>query len=50
VLEATIELWSADGRIDATVWTSAYETMRRLGFIDGSVPLHDMTAEVATTP
>jgi len=48
VLEATVELWSQDGKIDAAVWTSGYETMRRLGFIDGSVPLDEITAVVAT--
>jgi NitT/TauT family transport system substrate-binding protein len=48
VLEATVELWSSDGQIDADVWASGYETMRRLGFIDGSVPLEEMTAEAAT--
>ena len=48
VLEATVELWSQDGRIDAAVWTSAYQTMRRLGFIDGSVTLDEMTAVLAT--
>jgi NitT/TauT family transport system substrate-binding protein len=50
VLEATVALWSPDGRIDATVWTSGYETMRRLGFIDGSVPVDEMTAVLAATP
>jgi NitT/TauT family transport system substrate-binding protein len=50
VLEATVALWSSDGQIDADVWTNGYEAMRRLGFIDGSVPLEEMTAVVATTP
>jgi NitT/TauT family transport system substrate-binding protein len=48
VLEATIELWAGegfdDGRIDIGVWESAYATMERLGFIDGSVPLEEMIA------
>jgi NitT/TauT family transport system substrate-binding protein len=44
VLEATVDLWSQDGQIDAAVWTSGYETMQRLGFIDGSVPVDEMTA------
>lgn len=47
VLEATIELWKAgapapSGAIDDAVWTSGYQTMRDLGFIDGSVPLDEM--------
>jgi NitT/TauT family transport system substrate-binding protein len=47
VLEATIELWTlADGGVspvlDPDLWASGYETMRRLGFIDGSVPLDEM--------
>jgi NitT/TauT family transport system substrate-binding protein len=49
VLDATVELWSGDdgfdgGRIDADLWATGYETMRRLGFIDGSVPLDEMMA------
>jgi NitT/TauT family transport system substrate-binding protein len=48
VLEATIELWAGDGfddgRIDRGLWESAYDTMERLGFIDGSVPLDEMIA------
>lgn len=48
VLEATIELWRGDGfgngSIQRDLWEAAYETMRRLGFIDGSVPLDDMIA------
>jgi NitT/TauT family transport system substrate-binding protein len=46
VLEATVELWEgdgfADGAIDVALWETGYETMRRLGFIDGSVPLDEM--------
>jgi NitT/TauT family transport system substrate-binding protein len=47
VLKATIELWRAgasapSGAINDAVWTSGYETMRALGFIDGSVPLDEM--------
>jgi putative riboflavin transport system substrate-binding protein len=46
VLDATIELWRGDGfgngSIQRDLWEAAYETMRRLGFIDGSVPLDDM--------
>ncbi len=48
VLEATVELWSQDGAIDSSVWTSGYETMLRLGFIDGSVPLDDMIEAIAS--
>jgi NitT/TauT family transport system substrate-binding protein len=48
VLEATIPLWSSNGgRIDETAWGSGYETMVSLGFIDGSVPLDEMTSDVA---
>jgi len=48
VLKATVELWrgggaAPTGAIDASVWASGYQTMRRLGFIDGSVPLSKMT-------
>jgi putative riboflavin transport system substrate-binding protein len=47
VLQATIELWKAgasapSGVINDAVWKSGYETMRALGFIDGSVPLEEM--------
>ena len=48
VLEATVQLWAGDGfqhgAIDGTLWEMGYETMRRLGFIDGSVPLEEMFA------
>jgi NitT/TauT family transport system substrate-binding protein len=48
VLDATIELWAGDGfndgAIDVELWATAYETMRRLEFIDGSVPLEEMIA------
>lgn len=54
VLEATIPLWNGsdapDGRIDQHVWTTGYETMRRLGFIDGSVPLDEMTYDAMIGP
>jgi NitT/TauT family transport system substrate-binding protein len=54
VLEATIELWNGsdapDGRIDQHVWSTGYETMRRLGFIDGSVPLDEMTYDAMIGP
>lgn len=48
VLGATIELWRGEefgaGRIPEELWRSAYETMQRLGFIDGSVPVEEMIA------
>jgi NitT/TauT family transport system substrate-binding protein len=60
VLTATIELWTlpdggASPQLDVEIWASAYETMRRLGFIDGSVPLDEMAlldpgAEVPPSP
>lgn len=50
VLDATVELWEgdgfADGAIDRETWAAGYETMTRLGFIDGSVPLEEMIAAV----
>jgi len=46
VLDATIELWRGDafgdGAIDLEVWAAAFETMQRLGFIDGSVAVEEM--------
>ena len=47
VLEATIELWrggaaAPSGAINDAVWASGFQTMRALGFIDGSVPLDEM--------
>jgi NitT/TauT family transport system substrate-binding protein len=46
VLEATIVLWRgsrfAEGRIPEDLWATGYETMQRLGFIDGSIPLEEM--------
>jgi NitT/TauT family transport system substrate-binding protein len=46
VLEATVVLWEgdgfADGAVDRELWETAYATMERLGFIDGSVPLDEM--------
>jgi NitT/TauT family transport system substrate-binding protein len=46
ILEATVELWSAGGfergRVDLDRWRAAYEVMRRLDFIDGSVPVEQM--------
>lgn len=51
ILEATAELWGGDGfdagAIDEVLWRSGYETMVRLGFIDGSVPLEEMIAAPA---
>jgi NitT/TauT family transport system substrate-binding protein len=46
VLDATVALWEGDGfgngAVDVDLWQSGYDTMRRLGFIDGSVPLDEM--------
>ncbi len=46
VLDATVELWDAggfaDGAIDQATWSAGYDTMVRLGFIDGTVPLAEM--------
>ena len=52
VLEATIELWKAgasapSGMINDAFWTSGYQTMRDLGFIDGSMPLDEMVEHLA---
>jgi NitT/TauT family transport system substrate-binding protein len=46
VLQATAELWSGEeaGRIDLERWRSGYEILRRLGLIDGSVPVEEMIA------
>jgi NitT/TauT family transport system substrate-binding protein len=49
VLEATIELWSQDGAIDSALWQKGFDTMRRLGFIDGSVPVDEMIEEALPT-
>lgn len=53
VLEGTIELWrgtagALTGVIDLGIWAQGYDTMRRLGFIDGSVPLADMISRLRT--
>ena len=50
VLIATVELWQGtdgfrNGVIDRAVWEAGYETMQKLGFIDGSVPLDEMIEE-----
>jgi NitT/TauT family transport system substrate-binding protein len=54
VLTATVSLWSADGpptgEINATLWERGYQTMKRLGFIDGSVPLEEMISAVIKAP
>jgi len=48
VLDATVELWAGDGfdggRIPQELWAEGYETMERLGFIDGSVAVDEMIA------
>ena len=50
VLDATVELWEGDGfaggAIDVDLWAAGYETMRELGFIDGSVPVDEMVAPI----
>jgi NitT/TauT family transport system substrate-binding protein len=51
VLDATVELWEgegfADGAVDRDLWAAGYETMLRLGFIDGSVDLDEMLADLS---
>jgi len=51
VLDATVELWEgdgfADGAVDRDLWTEAYDTMLRLGFIDGSVALDEMLVDLS---
>ena len=47
VLNATIPIWlggqaTFSGAINGPKWTEGYEIMKRLGFIDGSVPVDDM--------
>ncbi|MBA2633021.1 MAG: ABC transporter substrate-binding protein [Chloroflexi bacterium] len=48
VLEATVELWAGDGfeegAVDLDLWRAGYETLERLAFIDGSVPVEEMIA------
>jgi NitT/TauT family transport system substrate-binding protein len=51
VLRATIELWRGSatgptGAIDGAIWAKGYATMRKLGFIDRSVPLDQMIHQV----
>ena len=51
VLDATVELWEgdgfADGAVDRDLWATGYETMLRLGFIDGSVEVDEMLADLS---
>jgi NitT/TauT family transport system substrate-binding protein len=49
VLEATVETWGppVDGTIATDVWQGGYEWMRRIGFVDGSVPVEEMYDQVA---
>ena len=54
VLQATIELWKGEsgsptGEINEDVWAKGFATMRRLGFIDGSVPLDEMTTKLVVS-
>jgi len=49
VLQATTALWAGEGgftngAIDISRWQEAFAIMRRLGFINGSVPLEQMIA------
>jgi putative riboflavin transport system substrate-binding protein len=48
VLDATVALWQGTGflhgGIPEDLWRQGYQTMQRLGFIDGSVPLEEMIA------
>lgn len=50
VLKATVGLWTlpeggVSPVIDTDLWATAYATMKRLGFIDGSVPVADMVLQ-----
>ncbi len=50
VLQATVELWlDEDGKVtvgyNREAWVTGYDTMRELGFIDGSVPLSEMVVD-----
>jgi ABC-type nitrate/sulfonate/bicarbonate transport system substrate-binding protein len=51
ILDATVELWEgdgfADGAVDRDLWVAGYETIVRLGFIDGSVEIDEMLADVS---
>ena len=47
VLEATIDLWRGGGSVPSgaiheAIWVRGYATMRRLGLVDGSVPVREM--------
>jgi NitT/TauT family transport system substrate-binding protein len=43
VLEATVEAWgSPSSGPDTEIWATGFDTMKRLGLIDGSVPVEDM--------
>ena len=55
VLKATVKLWNPSGGlsplVDPVVWASGYQTMKKLGFINGSVPLSEMALlEPSTEP
>jgi NitT/TauT family transport system substrate-binding protein len=52
VLDATVILWQGEGgfgwgAIDLDLWSAAWETMRSLAFIDGSVPVDEMVDDNA---
>jgi NitT/TauT family transport system substrate-binding protein len=44
VLAATVEAWGSplSGAVDTDAWQTGYQTMKRLGLIDGSVPVEEM--------
>jgi NitT/TauT family transport system substrate-binding protein len=55
VLQATADLWKGaggfeHGAIDLDMWQSAYDTMKSLGFIDGSVPMGEMVWPMGPGP
>jgi NitT/TauT family transport system substrate-binding protein len=54
ILDATVDLWAGDGyaggAVDVPRWEAGYETMERLGFIDGSVPLDAMISPEVLSP
>jgi NitT/TauT family transport system substrate-binding protein len=55
VLQASVDAWLGDqerfsGGINDTAWDSGYDILVRLGLIDGSVPLREMTDPVLPAP
>ena len=51
VLEATIEAWGTPitGEVVVDVWQTGYDTLQRLAFIDGSVPVGEMYDDTVMT-